>query len=177
MADKRARQDPDKDSLLCKSFNLYMCMFIQCHLLFPSRGGRMQVSSIEYKLTESYHLTSWQKSVLIQRLSVQMQKDFISMEQIASKQSLGHKYFNPLHANVTKWPNTFKQFVGNLPTSCLSVFDHFVGLVRIILILKFTKCPIDYKTLGWSLSRSVLPHEEKVPLQPWLTTLLVLASQ
>ena len=89
-----------------------------------------------------------------------MQKDFISMEQIASKQSLGHKYFNPLHANVTKWSNTFKHAVGNLPTNCLSVFDHFVGLVRIILILKFTKCPIDYKTLGWSLSRSVLPHGE-----------------
>ena len=29
---------------------------------------------------------------------------------------------------MTKWPNTFKQFVGNLPTNCLSVFDHFVGL-------------------------------------------------
>ena len=28
----------------------------------------------------------------------------------------------------TKWSNTLKQFVGNLPTNCLSVFDHFVGL-------------------------------------------------
>ena len=36
--------------------------------------------------------------------------------------------FNPLNANFTKWSNTFKQFVSNLPTSCLSVFDHFVGL-------------------------------------------------
>ena len=35
---------------------------------------------------------------------------------------------NPLNANFTKWSNTFKQFVSNLPTSCLSVFDHFVGL-------------------------------------------------
>ena len=25
---------------------------------------------------------------------------------------------------------TLKQFVGNLPTNCLSVFDHFVGLAR-----------------------------------------------
>ena len=24
--------------------------------------------------------------------------------------------------------NPFKQFVGNLPKNCLSVFDHFVGL-------------------------------------------------
>ena len=35
---------------------------------------------------------------------------------------------NPLSANFTKWSNTLKQFVGKLPTCCLSVFDHFVGL-------------------------------------------------
>ena len=36
--------------------------------------------------------------------------------------------FNPLSANPTKWSNTLKQFVGNLPTNCLSVFDHFRNL-------------------------------------------------
>ena len=36
---------------------------------------------------------------------------------------------NPLIANPTKWSNTPKHFVWNLPTNCLSVFDHFVGLV------------------------------------------------
>ena len=36
---------------------------------------------------------------------------------------------NPLSANFTKWSNTLKQFVGNLPTNCLSVLGHFVGLV------------------------------------------------
>ena len=35
---------------------------------------------------------------------------------------------NPFSANPTKWYNTIKQFVGNLPTNCLSVFDHFVKL-------------------------------------------------
>ena len=35
---------------------------------------------------------------------------------------------NPLSANLTKWSNTFKKFVGNLPTNFLSVFDHFTGL-------------------------------------------------
>ena len=35
---------------------------------------------------------------------------------------------NPLRANPTKWSRTLKQFVDNLPTNCLSVFDHFVGL-------------------------------------------------
>ena len=33
---------------------------------------------------------------------------------------------NFLSANPTKWSNTLKQFVGKLPTNCLSVFDHFV---------------------------------------------------
>ena len=36
--------------------------------------------------------------------------------------------FNPFSANFTKLSNTLKQFVGKLPTNCLSVFDHFVGL-------------------------------------------------
>ena len=38
------------------------------------------------------------------------------------------KFFNTLSAKLRKWPNTLKQFVGNLPTNCLSVFGHFVGL-------------------------------------------------
>ena len=32
-----------------------------------------------------------------------------------------------LSADPTNWSNTLKQFIGNLPTNCLSVFDHFVG--------------------------------------------------
>ena len=35
---------------------------------------------------------------------------------------------NPLSAKFIKWSNTLKQFVGKLPTNCLSVFDHFSGL-------------------------------------------------
>ena len=35
---------------------------------------------------------------------------------------------NPLSTNPTKWSNTLNQFVGKLPTNCLSVFDHFLGL-------------------------------------------------
>ena len=35
---------------------------------------------------------------------------------------------NPLSANPRKWPNTLKQFVGKLPTNCLSVFGRFVNL-------------------------------------------------
>ena len=35
---------------------------------------------------------------------------------------------NLLSANPSKWSNTLKQFIGKLPTNCLSVFDHFVKL-------------------------------------------------
>ena len=35
---------------------------------------------------------------------------------------------SPLSTNPTKWSNILKQFVGNLPTNCLSKFDHFVKL-------------------------------------------------
>ena len=35
---------------------------------------------------------------------------------------------NPLSANPIKWSNTLAQFVGNMPTNCLSVFGHFEGL-------------------------------------------------
>ena len=38
--------------------------------------------------------------------------------------------FNVLSANLTKWSNTLKQFIGKLPTNCLSAFDHFVKLAR-----------------------------------------------
>ena len=36
--------------------------------------------------------------------------------------------FNPLSANPEKWLNTLKQIVGNSPTICLSLFDHFMNL-------------------------------------------------
>ena len=37
-------------------------------------------------------------------------------------------FINPLSANITKWSNTLKQFVSNLSTNCLSVFEYFVRL-------------------------------------------------
>ena len=40
---------------------------------------------------------------------------------------------NTLRANPTQWSNKFKQSVGKLPTTCLSVFDHFVILAVTIL--------------------------------------------
>ena len=46
-------------------------------------------------------------------------------------------FINPLSGNPTKWSDILKQFVGNLPTNCLSVFDHFAGLT--LKGLRFTK--------------------------------------
>ena len=53
------------------------------------------------------------------------------------------RVLNPLSANPTKWSNILKQFVGKLPTNCLSVFDHFLklalkGLRVVICTIMFT---------------------------------------
>ena len=47
---------------------------------------------------------------------------------ISAKIFEGATIIKPFSANPTKWSNTLKQFVCNLPTHCLSVFDHFVKL-------------------------------------------------
>ena len=51
---------------------------------------------------------------------------FLSLKADAAFSFVG--YFNPYSANLTKWSNKLKQFVGKLPTNCLSLFEHFVGL-------------------------------------------------
>ena len=38
------------------------------------------------------------------------------------------KWVNTISAYPTKWSNTHKQSVGNLPTNCLNMFDYFCGL-------------------------------------------------
>ena len=52
-------------------------------------------------------------------------KNFQQIRQKTKNQTVN---INPLNANITKWSNTLKQFVGKLPKNCFSVFDHFVGL-------------------------------------------------
>ena len=44
-------------------------------------------------------------------------------------------FVNALSANPEKWSNTLKQIVGNLPTICLSVFDHFMNLDLLRLMI------------------------------------------
>ena len=55
-------------------------------------------------------------------------ENLVTDEQTDESDFIGHYPINPLNANPTKWSNTLKQFVGNLPTNCLSVFDHYVNL-------------------------------------------------
>ena len=64
---------------------------------------------------------------------------------------------NLLNTNLTKWSNTHKQFVGELPTNCLSVFDYFVGFALKGLTAKWIrKCiSADYP---WMLCRNMVLH-------------------
>ena len=59
-------------------------------------------------------------------------------------------YLKPLSANLTKWSNTLEQFVGNLTTNCLSVFDYFVKLalggLRVDIFAKQCSCFAGPKT-------------------------------
>ena len=58
-----------------------------------------------------------------------------------------------LSANPRKWSNTLKQFVDNLPTNCLSVFNHFAGLALkgITFMKQLQTC------LAWCLVMPCLP--------------------
>ena len=59
-------------------------------------------------------------------------------------------FINPLSANPTKLSNTLKQFVGKLPTNCLSMFDHFVLLLKGRLKVKATKLNFNVKVVAAS---------------------------
>ena len=54
--------------------------------------------------------------------------DVLSILRRNNNSNLIFTYLNPLSVKITKWLNTLKQFVGNLPTNFLSVFDHFCGI-------------------------------------------------
>ena len=74
----------------------------------------------------NYLLIKWQRVFFLEN-SIPWKKNSCSLDLLPRFCSLFWVLFNPLSANFTKWSNTLKQFVGNLPTNCSSVFDHFVG--------------------------------------------------
>ena len=78
----------------------------------------------------------------------------LNVYQLAKNQS--DSQINPLIAKPTKWSNILKQFVGNLPTNCLSVIDHFAGcaLKGLSFYLLLIKICISYHKIPstvWSI--------------------------
>ena len=77
------------------------------------------------KYLQQTKMTVWQRAnPIIQQVSfiiVRAKGNFILFDGV-------ELMFNPLNANPEKWSNILKQIVGNLPTICLSVFDHFMNL-------------------------------------------------
>ena len=64
-----------------------------------------------------------------------------------------------LSVNPTKWSNTFKQFVGKLPTNYLSVFHHFM----ILALKELTNVRIHQLTI----SIITIHRRTKVPGKIW----------
>ena len=60
-------------------------------------------------------------------------------------------HFNPLSANLTKWLNILKQFMGNLLTNYLNMFGHFMEFS-----LKRAKCSNILKQFVGSLLTNCL---------------------
>ena len=94
----------------CKKFFKSKIMILKCCLWLHSLWCFIKYK-LNFRITSRFH---WK------------------FKQINGKKSLLFPLPNPLSANLTKWSNTLKQFVGQQPTNCLSVFDHFVGLPLII---------------------------------------------
>ena len=54
---------------------------------------------------------------------------------------------------------TLKQFFGNLPTNSFSVFDHFVKLAQIRLILEVTN---DWPIIGIIRNWPMIPYQQPI---------------
>ena len=68
-------------------------------------------------------------------------------------------WVSPLSTNFRKWSNALKQFVGKLPTNCLSVFGHFVNLALKGLRSAFYKV---FKKLIYRSSLDVFQKDSEV---------------
>ena len=86
--------------------------------------------------------------------------------------------FNPLSANPIKWSNTLKQFVGNLPTNCLSVFDHFVKLALKRLCRLVTITQLDFRKISLNNQKQEFTKHEKqlflryLPMEDFIQTII-----
>ena len=102
--------------LLLKEFIYGHNTTLPLHYIFSETNKKIFTNVYNKNL---FH--DWFKS---QQMNLLICKSMISKQ----KNRLNRKSNNNLSANSTKWSNKLKQFMGKLPTNCLSVFDHFVGL-------------------------------------------------
>ena len=80
------------------------------------------IFSFNYNNFQFSHKSGSSKSLFLLSLTVTKLKSTTKGTKTIFRNNL-----NPLSVNPTKWSNPLKQIVGNLPTNCLSVFDHFLG--------------------------------------------------
>ena len=82
------------------------------------------------------------------------------IKELSCNAQVYERTINPLRANPAKWSNTLKQFVGKLPTNCLVVFDHFVGLalkgLNDAFFEPYQTCLIKHKNAPSELSDRVI---------------------
>ena len=92
-------------------------------------------------------------SILDDEISVNFRYILLNTEDFCCEWIQKYTFLNPLIANPTKWSNKLKQFVGKLPTNCLSVFDHFVILaLKGLMILLYHYILFGYIIYGVYLS-------------------------
>ena len=129
---------------------LTVCFFLFCVLwIFPV----MRLFCFWFVLNFFSVFISYGKTAVISFSVISIILD----RQFSDRQSLYISFlFNPFSANFTKWPNTLKQFVGNLPTNCLSVFDHFVGLMlkelivsSFLLLIWLHRMKLEKEKINW----------------------------
>ena len=111
--------------------------WVSSWISIPSRQVRQLAYFIIHKSSNFWKQSAYCKcfrrtiitnSKLSLILKFSFQSTFKYVSQLSKLQISDTVFLNPLSANPTKWPNTLKQFVGKLPTNCLSVFGHFVDL-------------------------------------------------
>ena len=84
--------------------------------VLKSNFSQVKPKEIIYRNLKNFDLKSFKNDI---RTKIQSVDNYDAFEK---------EFLNPFSSNPTKRSNTLKQFVGKLPTNCLSVFGHFVKL-------------------------------------------------
>ena len=103
--------------LSLKWFNLYMKL-LRSNTIFKQKNNHCIAYNSQFKKYTCNSTHGYNRKIWL---------DIPSYIPMVSRRTFFF-LLNPLSANPTKWLNTLKQFVGNLPTNCLILFDHFVKL-------------------------------------------------